>query len=184
MHVAKEEIGKRRRGERGRRVIPLDSPHVGSLEVAAATAAVETGAAEDGNMDHKAIDAVTGADVNDVNFEIGAGMASLYHGTIVEDASDDEDVQSGFAGQRSNGYEVESGGESDCWDEKEECCQCNENTAHSLDFGCGKWAIDAAEESDTWEFQAGHIRDGSDAHLADGMPRRVRVTVKTINGPR
>jgi hypothetical protein len=48
----------------------------------------------------------------------------------------------------------------------------------------GEWAIDAAEESDTWEFQAGHIRDGLDAHLADGMPRRVRVTGKTINGPR
>jgi hypothetical protein len=157
---------------------------VGSLEIAAATAAVETGAAEDGNMEHKAIDAVTGADVSDVTFEIGAGMASLYHGTIVEDASDDEDVQSELAGQRSDGYEVESGGKSDCWDEKDECCQCNENIAHSIDFGCGKWAIDATEESDTWEFQAGHIRDGSDAHLADGMPRRVPVTVKTINGPR
>jgi hypothetical protein len=79
---------------------------------------------------------------------------------------------------------MESGGESDCRDEMDECCQCNEHIAHSLDFGCGKWAIDAAGESDAWEFQAGHIRDGSDAHLADGMPRRVRVTVKTINGPR
>jgi hypothetical protein len=173
--VAKEEIGKRRRGERGRRVVPLDSPHAGSMEVAKVTVAVETGAAEDGNMEHKAINAVTGADVSDVTFEIGAGIASLYHGTIVEDASEYEKVQSGFPGQRSDGYEVESGGESDGWDEKDECCQCNENIAHSLDFCCGKWAIDAAEESDTWEFQAGHIRDGSDAHLADGMPRRVRA---------
>jgi hypothetical protein len=166
--VAKEEIGKRRRGERYRRVVPLESPHAGRLEVATATAAVETGAAEDGNMEHKAIDAVTGADVSDGTFEIGAGMASLYHGTIVEDASDDEDVQSGFAGQRSDGYEVESDGESDCRDEMDESCQCNENIAHSLDFGCGKWAIDASQQSDTWEFQAGRIRDGSDAHLADG----------------
>jgi hypothetical protein len=28
---------------------------------------------------------------------------------------------------------VESGGESDCRDEMDECCQCDENIAHSLD---------------------------------------------------
>jgi hypothetical protein len=49
---------------------------VGSLAIAAATAAVESDAAEDGIMEQKAIDAVTGADVSDVTFEIGAGMAS------------------------------------------------------------------------------------------------------------
>jgi hypothetical protein len=122
---------------------------------------------------------------------------SGYHGTVIEDVSDDEDSGQGpfwkpqavqdCAGARC-APEAEAEDVGSCEtkfleardstfdsssDEKpERCCRCQEDVLHSADFGCGRADIDAAVEATILDFfESGE--HGDDSNLALGEPRRV-----------
>jgi hypothetical protein len=133
---------------------------------------------------------------------------SGYHGTVIEDVSDDEDAgQWPFwkpqavqdcAGARAPEAEAEDVGscenkllearvsnfDSSSDEKPERCCRCHEDVLHSVDFGCGRAEIDAAAEATILDFfESGE--HGDDSHLAlGGVPRRVHFSVQTVVGPR